>query len=164
MCDESSRNGKVHASIRKIWLVTVLVSVSLGMLISDGAMAAGPVIVELTQTPCKIVEVENNHREYVSGSYDDCARINKETAGERSFKVLRLKQGKTIFRVTNRNVPYDLGFWVRGKGVKRLSLPSVSGGGLSTGMTKDYEVDLKPGEYLYSCPLNPTPDYPLVVE
>ena len=41
---------------------------------------------------------------------------------------------------------------------------SVSGGGLGTGQTKDYEVELEPGEYLYSCPLNPTPDYRLVVK
>jgi len=39
----------------------------------------------------------------------------------------------------------------------------VSGGGLTTGTTKDYEVELEPGEYLYSCPLNPTPDYKLIV-
>ena len=41
---------------------------------------------------------------------------------------------------------------------------SVSGGGLATGTTKDYRVTLKPGEYVYSCPLNPTPDYKLVVK
>ncbi len=28
----------------------------------------------------------------------------------------------------------------------------------------DYAVTLKAGEYLYSCPLNSTPDYKLVVE
>ena len=53
---------------------------------------------------------------------------------------------------------------MRGDGiVNRATLPSVSGGGLGTGQTRDYEIDLKPGEYVYSCPLNPTPDYKLVV-
>ena len=43
-------------------------------------------------------------------------------------------------------------------------LPSVSGGGLVTGTTMDYEIVLEEGEYLYSCPLNPTPDYRLIVQ
>jgi len=126
--------------------------------------AKGPQIVELTQTPCTIVEAEITPRTFVSTNKSDCVQINAETAGEREFKVLRLKPGKTIFRVTNRNVPYELGFWVRGKGLGRVTLPVVAGGGLMPGETKDYVIDLKPGEYLYSCPLNPTPDYPLVVE
>ena len=75
-----------------------------------------------------------------------------------------LEPGKYIFRVTNQDVPYALGFWLRGKGiVGRATLPSVSGGGLGTGITKDYVIELSEGEYLYSCPLNPTPDYRLVV-
>ena len=123
-----------------------------------------PTIIELTQTPCTIIEAENNPKEFVSRSSEDCVRINKETSGKRSFKVLRLKPGRTIFRVKNTNVPYVLGFWVRGKGLGRITLPSVSGGGLEIGKTQDYVIDLKPGEYLYSCPLNPTPDYPLIVE
>lgn len=77
---------------------------------------------------------------------------------------LQVKPGKTIFRVTNRDVPYELGFWLRSASVlKRLTLPSVSGGGLVTGKTQDYVIDLEPGEYIYSCPLNATPDYKLVV-
>ena len=75
-----------------------------------------------------------------------------------------------MFRVTNKNVPYELGFWLREHDynwknpVHKVSKISVSGGGLDLGKTKDYVVDLKPGEYLYSCPLNPTPDYKLVVQ
>ncbi len=80
-------------------------------------------------------------------------------------KTLELKPGKYVFRVTNKNVPYALGFWVRGAGVVgRATLPSVSGGGLAQGVTKDYVIELKEGEYLYSCPLNPTPDYKIVVK
>jgi len=147
-------------------LVPVLAALAM-VLAAGGARAQeppGPVVVELTQTPCTIIEAEESPREFKSTSGADCKRINRETIGERNFKVLRLRPGRTIFRVTNRNVPYELGFWVRGKGVGRLRLPSVSGGGLREGETKDYEIDLVPGAYLYSCPLNPTPDYPLVVE
>ncbi len=134
------------------------------LLPSYPSAAEAPVIVTLTQTPCTIIEAEEDPREFVSKSYDDCKRINRETAGERVFKVLRLKAGPTVFRVTNKNVPYPLGFYLRGKGFKRLTLPKLSGGGLDTGRTIDYSIDLVPGEYLYSCPLNPTPDYPLIVE
>ena len=74
-----------------------------------------------------------------------------------------------MFRVTNKSVPYSLGFWLREADydwknpLHKLTKLSVSGGGLTTGTSKDYEVTLAPGEYLYSCPLNTTPDYKLVV-
>ena len=63
-----------------------------------------------------------------------------------------------------------MGFWLREAGydeanyIKRLTMTSVSGGGLDTGKTKNYQVELEPGEYVYSCPLNPTPNYRLIVE
>ena len=124
-------------------------------------------VIELTQTPCQFLEIETGDHGYSSKSKADCETINAKTGDERlaQSKTITLKPGKYVFRVTNKNVPYDLGFWLRGDGiVNRATLPSVSGGGLTTGATKDYEITLKPGEYVYSCPLNPTPDYKLVVE
>ena len=131
------------------------------------AFAAQPAtVIELTQTACQFVESENaiDHG-FRSTKQADCKAINAETGSSRlaQAKVLELKPGKYIFRVTNKNVPYTLGFWLRGKGFGRLTLPSVGGAGLAPGMTKDFVVELKAGEYLYSCPLNPTPDYRLVV-
>lgn len=85
-------------------------------------------------------------------------------------KVLELEPGTYVFRVTNRSVPYELGFWLRESDydwrnpVHKLTKTSVSGGGLSLGDTKDYQVELAPGEYVYSCPLNPTPDYRILVK
>ncbi len=132
------------------------------------AAAAGPTVVELNQTACQFVESENGiDHGYTSSVKADCEAINAKSGAERlaSAKVLKLKPGKHVFRVTNRNVTYPLGFWLRGDGlVNRATLPSVSGGGLTTGATKDYAIDLKPGTYVYSCPLNPTPDYKIVVE
>ncbi len=124
-------------------------------------------IIELTQTACQFVEVEGKDHGFTSNKKADCNAINDKTGEERlaNAQILKLKPGKYIFRVKNENVPYDLGFWVRGDGlVNRATLPSVSGGGLSIGTTKDYEITLKAGEYVFSCPLNPTPDYKLVVE
>ena len=135
---------------------------------SAGALAAAPpTVVELTQTPCQFLEPENGiDHQYQSRSSADCEAVNARTAEQRLAKVqpLRLRAGTYIFRVSNRNVPYPLGFWLRGDGaVNRALLPSVSGGGLARGTQRDYQVRLKPGRYVFSCPLNPTPSYPLVV-
>ena len=135
--------------------------------LGSASQAAEPTVIELTQVGCQFIESENgvNHG-FKTTQASDCEVINQRTAEERLKRatVLRLKPGRYVFKVTNENVPYSLGFWVRGDGVlNRARLPSVSGGGLTTGKTKDYEIDLKPGEYVYSCPLNPTPDYKLVV-
>ena len=122
-------------------------------------------VIELTQIGCQFLETEAKDYQYQPQNADDCKQINSKTIAEResNFKALELKPGKYIFRVTNSNVPYPLGFYLRGKGIKKVSLPKVSGGGLTEGTTKDYEVNLVAGEYVFSCPLNPTPDYPLVV-
>ena len=131
------------------------------------ALAAQPAtVITLTQTACQFVESENavDHG-FQSRKKADCQAINAETGADRlaRAKVLELKPGKYVFRVTNKNVPYTLGFWLRGKGLGRITLPSVAGDGLAMGTTKDYVVELREGEYLYSCPLNSTPDYRLVV-
>lgn len=128
---------------------------------------AAPQVIELTQVACQFVESENGTEHgFRSAKAADCERINANTGNKRlaAAKVLRLKPGSYIFRVRNKNVPYELGFWLRGDGlVGRARLPSVSGGGLVAGATQDYAIELTPGEYVYSCPLNPTPDYRLVV-
>lgn len=126
-----------------------------------------PTIIRLTQLPCQFVESEGADRGYKTTKKVDCEAINAKTGRDRvaSSKVIELKPGKYVFRLKNESVPYELGFWLRGEGLKgRAMLPSVSGGGLTRGKTQDYEIELKPGNYLYSCPLNTTPDYKLVVK
>ncbi len=144
-----------------------VVSLGLALILAGPALAAGPTVIEFTQTPCQFLESEGGtDHGYTSARKADCEAINKRTGAERlaAAAPMTLKPGKYVFRVTNSNVPYGLGFWLRGDGVvNRATLPSVSGGGLTEGTTKDYEIELKPGEYVYSCPLNPTPDYKLVV-
>ena len=135
-------------------------------LTSTASLAEEAKIVELTQTACQFVEVEDKDHGYTSTKKADCEAINAKTADERlkTAKVLTLKPGKHVFRVTNQDVPYGLGFYLRGAGVSRLTLPKVSGGGLDQGVTKDYAINLKPGTYYFSCPLNTTPDYTIQVE
>jgi hypothetical protein len=123
-------------------------------------------IIELNQTPCQFLEPEGVDRGFKSTKKADCEAENERSEKTRlaSAKTITLKPGDYIFRVKNTNVPYPLGFWLRGDGLlNRAKLPSVSGGGLTTGKSRDYKITLKPGEYVYSCPLNTTPDYKLVV-
>ena len=130
-------------------------------------------VVVLTQTGCQFLESENGmDHMFMPRTADDCKTINDRTAMKRLAKAspLTLKPGKYVFRVTNKNVPYALGFWIRSKDyswknpLHKLTKTSVSGGGLTLGKTRDYAVTLKAGEeYVYSCPLNPTPDYRIVV-
>ena len=128
-------------------------------------------VIELTQTGCQFLEPEGMDHQYQTAQKSDCETINAKTAKDRLAKseVMTLKPGDYVFRVTNKNVPYELGFWFRDKDydwrnpLHKLSKVSVSGGGLVTGKTNDYVVTLKPGEYVFSCPLNTTPDYRVVV-
>ena len=140
---------------------------------APGASAQEATVIVLTQVPCQFIESENGaDHGFKTTRKADCDAINARTGADRVAKaaVLELKPGKYIFRVTNKSVPYDLGFWVREHDynwknpIHQLTKISVSGGGLKAGQTKDYTVDLEPGEYLYSCPLNTTPDYRLVVK
>lgn len=136
---------------------------------ATGQTPAGPgvTIIMLTQTGCQFLEPEAgvDHGFRTKGKLD-CIKINEKTEKDRLQKnaPLTVKPGKYIFRVTNKNVPYELGFWLRGSGMARLLQPNVSGGGLTEGVTRDYSVELTAGNYAYSCPLNPTPDYPLIVK
>ncbi|CCQ73174.1 hypothetical protein [Magnetospira sp. QH-2] len=131
---------------------------------------AAPTVIDLTQVPCQFLDLEPDHG-FKSTKKADCLAINAQGATDRmaAVKPMALKPGEYIFRVKNGNVPYELGFWLRDKDydwrnpLHKLSKTSVSGGGLTPGTTKDYKVSLKPGDYLFSCPLNPTPDYPLIV-
>ena len=124
-------------------------------------------IVSLTQTGCQFLEPEQNYDHgFKTAQANDCVKINSETGAARlaQVKPIRLKPGRYTFRVTNANVPYQLGFYLRAANpVARAFKPKLVGGGIETGKTKDYTVLLTPGDYIFSCPLNPTPDYPLII-
>jgi len=130
-------------------------------------------VITLTQIACQFIESENGvEHGFTTTKKADCDATNAATGAERLAKAgtLELEPGRYVFRVTNRDVPYELGFWLRESDydwrnpLHKLSKTSVSGGGLLEGTTQDYEVELKPGDYLYSCPLNTTPDYRLHVK
>lgn len=147
----------------------IATGILLSMFITHPALSAQ--VIELTQTPCQFLEPEGGSLGYNSTKKADCVAINKKTSKDRLAKatVITLKSGDYIFRVKNKNVSYSLGFWLREADydwrnpIHKLTKLSISGGGLKTGVSKDYTAKLEPGEYLYSCPLNTTPDYRLVV-
>lgn len=143
----------------------ILLAASLLPLASTGVNAAEPTVITLTQTGCQFTEPEGEDHGFKTMGSADCKAINSKSGKKRlaGSKTITLKPGKYIFRVTNKNVPYQLGFYLRGAGVGRLTLPKVSGGGLVKGKSRDYHITLKAGDYYYSCPLNPTPDYALKV-
>ena len=123
----------------------------LGALAAGILTLAGPVagaqeatVVELTQIPCQFIESENGvDRGFTTTKKADCEAINAKTGAARlaEAKVIELKAGTYVFRVTNRSVPYDLGFWLREQDynwknpLHQLTKTSVSGGGLSLGAT-----------------------------
>lgn len=143
------------------------VAAGVALSFAAGLACAQPTVVTLTQASCQFLESEDHvDRGYKSRAKADCEAINAASAAARvaQAKPLQLRAGAHVFRVTNRDVPYELGFWLRGATLaSRVKLPSVSGGGLTRGKTQDYAITLEPGEYVYSCPLNTTPDYRLVV-
>jgi len=155
--------GAAAGAVALAGLNAVLVS---GAAEAADKMADKPKVITLTQTGCQFVEPEGTDHHYKTSKKADCEKINDKTEDARlaKHKVLKLKPGKYVFRVKNENVPYMLGFYLRGQGLGRLTLPKTSGGGLHKGVTKDYEITLKPGKYIYSCPLNTTPDYEIHVE
>lgn len=153
------------------FLMTAAIAGGLGVIGNTQAQAA--TVIDLTQIGCQFLESENGKDQgYKPKSAEDCKKINAETGKDRlaKAKVLKLKPGEYIFRVKNENVPYQLGFWLRdhdysfSNPLHKITKTSVSGGGLTLGTTKDYKVTLKAGgKYIYSCPLNPTPNYSIEV-
>ena len=155
----------------RLW--TAIAGTVLAVGLSHGAEAQTARVIEITQIACQFLESENGvDHNYETMRKADCDRINEETGAGRlaEAEVLKLPAGDYTFRVTNVDVPYELGFWIREEDynwrnpVHQATKISVSGGGLTTGTAKDYNVSLEPGEYLYSCPLNTTPNYRLIVD
>ena len=91
-----------------------------------------------------------------------------QTPGEFKTTELKLKPGKYVFDVTNKGVDHAVGFVITPKGktdqqdhIQSSYLSQTIKNGESA---KSGEVTLGKGEYVYFCPLNPTPLYRLVVE
>ena len=151
-----------------------ILSLTLGVALTGtlSAPARANSVIELTQSACQFVEPEGGNHGYTTTQKADCLKINRAAGAERlaGAAVMELQAGTHTFRVANQNVPYEVGFWLREADydwrnpLHKVEKISVSGGGLFEGQSKDFTVELKPGEYIYSCPLNPTLNYKVVVK
>lgn len=92
-----------------------------------------------------------------------------QTPGKFEQTKLKLEAGKPyVFEVTNEGVDHPLGFVIAPKGktdqeyhIKNAYLSkTIEDGEAATSK----QVTLEKGEYVYFCPLNPTPQYSLIVE
>jgi plastocyanin len=92
----------------------------------------------------------------------------EQTKGEFTQKAITLSAGTYVFEIANTNVGHDVGFVLAPKGktdaanhIKNAYVTEVV-----KNNTKGHsnEVTLAKGEYVYFCPLNPTPQYTLIVE
>ena len=92
----------------------------------------------------------------------------EQTPGAFEQKELKLKEGSYIFQVSNKGVDHECGFVIAPKGnteqahhIQEAYLSKTIKDGETA---KSKEVVLKKGEYVYFCPMNPTPQYTLHVE
>ncbi len=91
--------------------------------------------------------------------------------GAFTTESLTLKPGKYQFKVTNTEVNHEVGFVIQkaadkdGDVMKTAVENSFAQNMIAKGKTESTGiVELKAGEYVYSCPLNPTPKYTITVK
>jgi len=93
-----------------------------------------------------------------------------QTKGDFTVKELKLSEGNYVFNIENAGVDHEVGFVLIKEGadaskpenhIKEAYVTKA----VATGKTESSkEVKLKKGNYVYFCPLNPTPQYKLIVE
>ncbi len=94
-----------------------------------------------------------------------------QTPGEFTTTHLDLAPGQYQFEITNDGVDHEVGFVIQraedqdGDVMETAIENSFSTAPIAPGTTESTGVvTLEPGEYVYSCPLNPTPHYTITVE
>ncbi|WP_040280608.1 cupredoxin domain-containing protein [Psychroserpens damuponensis] len=94
----------------------------------------------------------------------------EQTKGEFTQQKVTLKEGSYIFEIANNNVGHDVGFVLIKKGTdasnpeNHIKTAYVTKAVANNTSQKSKVTALQKGEYLYFCPLNPTPQYALTVE
>ena len=90
----------------------------------------------------------------------------EQTEGIFTQQSITLKEGSYIFEISNNNVGHNVGFVLAPKSNPDAHIKTAY-------VTKQVENNAKgktnltklaKGEYIYFCPLNPTPKYTLIVE
>jgi len=94
-----------------------------------------------------------------------------QTPGKFEGREVKLKPGSYQFEVVNKGVDHEVAFFLQkesdkenkefSSALKHSGLPKLLKNGESA---KTGVVELSKGKYVYSCPLNPTPHYTIIVE
>lgn len=92
----------------------------------------------------------------------------QQTSGEFTISELTLSAGTYVFEISNAGVDHEVGFVLAPKGkpeaenhIKEAYVQNT----VKNGDTQSSQaVTLAKGEYIYFCPLNPTPQYRLTVK
>ena len=90
----------------------------------------------------------------------------EQTKGTFTQESVTLKEGAYVFEISNNNVGHQVGFVLAPKSnpdahIKTAYVTKVVVNNSTESSNVTY---LKKGEYVYFCPMNPTPQYTLVVE
>lgn len=94
----------------------------------------------------------------------------EQTPGEFTQKSVTVSEGTYVFEVSNNHVGKDVGLVLVEKGKDASKAENHIQTAYVTQVVKDGKVEkskatkLKKGEYVYFCPLNPTPQYTLTVK
>ena len=93
----------------------------------------------------------------------------EQTTGAFTQEKLNLKPGKYVFEVTNSGIDHEVAFVLAPKKSEVTQEDHIANAYLANpvadGQTaQSQEVVLEKGEYVYFCPMNPTPQYTLVVK
>ncbi|MEC3906407.1 cupredoxin domain-containing protein [Tamlana sp. 2201CG12-4] len=94
----------------------------------------------------------------------------EQTKGEFTQKSLTVNEGTYVFKVSNNHVGKDVGLVLVPKGKDASNPENHIKTAYVTTVVKDGKVEktkpttLTKGEYVYFCPLNPTPQYTLTVQ
>ena len=92
----------------------------------------------------------------------------EQTEGAFTIQSLTLAEGDYVFEISNNGVDHEVGFVLAPKGqtdpehhIKNAYVQAPVKDGSSA---KSQTVSLAKGEYVYFCPLNPTPQYRITVQ
>jgi plastocyanin len=92
----------------------------------------------------------------------------EQTSGEFTIQSLTLSPGEYTFEISNNDVGHEVGFVLAPKGktdaANHIKEAYVTSAVPTGGKQKSNVVTLAKGEYVYFCPLNPTPQYTLTVK
>lgn len=92
----------------------------------------------------------------------------EQTKGEFTQKSITLSEGTYVFEIANVGVDHEVGFVLAPKGKtdakNHIKEAYVTARVAKNTKEQSNEVSLKKGEYVYFCPLNPTPQYTLIVQ